>query len=184
MADGTKLPPMIIFRGTTKRTISGIVVPANKAILQYSKNAWNSAELSRYWIDYIWSPHVQDNHNLLIWDQFSGHSACQFNQMDNHIHRVLVPPSCTPVVQPLDVSLIRAFKCNFRKIQTTWRDRRQGFEIAKPTKQLLVNWIISAWSDVSNAIVRRSFKTCGISNDLDGSEERDVNINVNRLLCN
>ena len=40
-----------------------------------------------------------------------------------------------------------------------------------PSRNLVLRWIKQAWSDIPEEMVRRSFKTCGISNALDGTED-------------
>lgn len=178
-ADGTKLPPMIIFKGLTKRSIKDVVLSSKQAHIAFQDNAWNTAELTRVWFDKIWYKHVGNNHNLLVWDEFKGHVQCEFANKDNITHRVLVPPSCTPVVQPLDVSINKSYKQHFRALHDKWRFTQKSFE--RPTKQLVASWVVAAWNRVPKELIEKSFKVCGISNNLNGSEESSVSINVQRM---
>lgn len=180
-AAGTKLPPMIIFKGLTKRCIKGVVASTNRALLTFQKNAYSSEELSQTWIKDIWLKHTKNCESLLIWDKFSGHVACYDKYKNKKLHQALIPASCTPIVQPLDVSVIKSFKTKFRQLQTQFRDRRLDSVVPRPTKQLVVNWVLAAWNNVSRDIVTNSFKVCGISNNLNGSEEDQVHVNIERL---
>lgn len=179
MADGTKLPPMIIFKGKTPLSVKGVVLSNKVAYIAFQENAWNTAQLTRTWFDKIWYKHVGTNQNLLVWDEFKGHVQCEFTRKDDLTHRVLVPPSCTPIVQPLDVSINKAYKQHFRAIHDRWRLSQTSFE--RPTKQMVANWVVAAWNRVPKELVEKSFKVCGISNNLNGLEESSVSINVTRM---
>lgn len=43
-------------------------------------------------------------------------------------------------------------------------------------------WVKRAWENISDDIIIRSFKKCGISNDLDGSEDDLVYEEIDELL--
>ncbi|CAG8662651.1 24015_t:CDS:2 [Cetraspora pellucida] len=45
-----------------------------------------------------------------------------------------------------------------------------GRNFKKPAYNLMCQWIIDAWEDIPAELVKNSFKKCGISNKLDGSE--------------
>ncbi len=182
MADGTKLPPMIIFKGKTTACVKGVVVSPKVAHIAFQENAWNDHSLTRLWFDKVWHHHVGTNVNLLVWDEFGGHKKFQASKQRQfaNTHIVLIPPACTPIVQPLDVSINKSFKHHYRAMHDRWRANQTVFQ--SPTKQLVVNWIVSAWNRVPAEIVAKSFKVCGISNDLNGSEEHLVSVKFHRML--
>ena len=43
-----------------------------------------------------------------------------------------------------------------------------------PSRNLVLGWIKAAWAEIPEEMVRKSFKTCGISNALDGTEDDAV----------
>ena len=43
-----------------------------------------------------------------------------------------------------------------------------------PSRNLVLRWIKAAWADISEEMVRKSFKTCGISNAMGGTEDDAV----------
>lgn len=182
MADGTKLPPMIIFKGKTTACVKNIIVSPRVAHIAFQENAWNNHSLTEQWFDKVWHHHVGDNQNLLVWDEFGGHKKFQASKRHqfSKTHIVMIPPACTPIVQPLDVSINKSFKHHYRAIHDKWRSNQTVFQ--SPTKQLVVNWIVAAWNRVPNDIVAKSFKVCGISNDLNGSEEHEVSVKFHRML--
>ena len=44
-------------------------------------------------------------------------------------------------------------------------------QLKKPSVTLWCEWIVKAWNEIDSAIIIKSFKKCGISNALDGSED-------------
>ena len=40
-----------------------------------------------------------------------------------------------------------------------------------PTKEMLVCWVVDAWNAILSAMIEHSFKKCGISGNLDGTED-------------
>ena len=42
-----------------------------------------------------------------------------------------------------------------------------------PSRQLVINWVSSAWESISAEIIIKYFLTCGISNTVDGSEDHN-----------
>lgn len=75
------------------------------------------------------------------------------------------------IIQLLDVS-IKSFKHHYRAIHDRWRANKTLFQ--SPTKKFVANWIVAAWNHIDLNIVKKSFKVCGISNDLNGREENEV----------
>ena len=96
---------------------------------------------------------------------------------------VNVPPGCTSIIQPLYVSINKPFKEAVKRqheahmseslqLYTEWKLTTSGRRI------LLTKRMGRAWQEVSqnkDAIVR-SFVKCGISLDLSGSENNEINI--------
>lgn len=44
-------------------------------------------------------------------------------------------------------------------------------KIKRPSYSLVATWIKEAWDNIDTAMIQRSFKCCGISTKLDGSED-------------
>lgn len=60
--------------------------------------------------------------------------------------------------------------------ESTWH----GFEFTPagkktvPSRNLVLRWIKAAWAEIPEEMVRKSFKTCGISNAMAGTEDDAV----------
>ncbi|CAG8644538.1 10171_t:CDS:2 [Paraglomus occultum] len=145
LGDGTKLPPMVIFKG--KRLQKGDYPP--DVIVRMNKN-----------------------------DSFRGHltqtvkSKCQ----EKNLVLGVIPGGLTSIVQPLDVSINKPFKNRLREKWRTWMaegkfEMTRGGNLKRPDNSLMCHWISEAWSDIPYEIIVQSFKTCGISNDLNGTED-------------
>ena len=42
------------------------------------------------------------------------------------------------------------------------------------TRQQVLDWVSKAWQEIGEDIIVKSFKRCGISNTLDGSEDDQI----------
>jgi TATA-binding protein-associated factor Taf7 len=51
------------------------------------------------------------------------------------------------------------------------KDYTPSGKIRRPTYSLVANWIKESWESIDTNMIRRSFKCCGVSNSLDGSED-------------
>ena len=75
--DGKMLPPMIIFKGKTDKTIKNLNIPKG-FIVKTQEKAWMDDDLMQTWVEEIWLNHVRaeskklgfDN-SLLAFDAFS-----------------------------------------------------------------------------------------------------------------
>ena len=56
--DGKMLPPMIIFKGKTDRTISDLNIPAG-FIVKAQEKAWMEDDLVKVWVEDIWIKHIR-----------------------------------------------------------------------------------------------------------------------------
>ena len=96
---------------------------------------------------------------------------------------VNVPPGCTSCVQPLDVSVNKPFKNRVREQFEKHLDENLDRYVerkltASERRVLTTKWVGNAWEKLSENkdMIIRSFVKCGITNNLDGSEDDQVNI--------
>ena len=185
---------MIIFKGKTKRSIKGLTAPPG-VIIAHQEKGWMDGKLMLKWLDGVWNKSCQFNQpgaeSFLIMDSFSAHltDSVADNLKKNKVHTVIVPGGCTPILQPLDVSLNKPFKAILRKLWQEYmllsteeleKKRAEGntpaSKIPAPSKQTMVDWVTTAWLELAEKVdaVKKSFLVTGISNALGGYEDELV----------
>lgn len=191
-ASGHKLPAFIIFKERNgvipPKVAAELAVPPNVRV-SASLNGWMTMEKMHEWIRRVWGPNCDDVRRVLILDSYRPHTApatsARFEPLETDV--VTVPGGCTGLVQPMDTHVNKVFKERLRRSWVEW------FQTAKknvrgnyiqPSRQNVVSWISRAWTYVTEETIQNSFKSCGISLALDGSDghllssrlKRDVGI--------
>lgn len=116
MADGTKLPPVCIFKLKNipkEKFPIGIHIRANE-------KGWVNETETLWWIEKVWTSRnpFGNPRSLLILDSFRGHTV---NSVKNRLEEkntniAIIPGGCTSKLQPLDVSINKSFKSKVNKI--------------------------------------------------------------------
>ncbi len=115
MADGTKLPPIVIFklknipRGNFP---SGVIVRANPT-------GWMNENEMLYWIENVWVKRAERFSNpqsLLVLDSFSAHvvDSVKWRFIEKNTNIAVIPGGLTSRLQLLDVSINKSFKSKVR----------------------------------------------------------------------
>uniref|UniRef100_A0A914HR30 DDE-1 domain-containing protein n=1 Tax=Globodera rostochiensis TaxID=31243 RepID=A0A914HR30_GLORO len=118
---------------------------------------------------------------LLVWDSFRCHiSDSTKNALKQFkIDTAVVPGGCTKFVQAADVSWNAPFKAKIRQQYEDWMlhgektTTSSGNTRAAPMN-IYLNWIHEAWEGIPKENISKSFKTCGITNAFDGSEDGEI----------
>ena len=138
-------------------------------------------ELCDTWLRKVWQKRpgasLQKN-SLLVWDMFRGHLAekCKRTMKEEKITPAVIPGGCTSLLQPLDVCLNKPFKTKMREFWCEWmisgdKEYTAGGNLKRPSLSLMTQWILKAWQSIPTETVVNSFKKCGISNSMDGTED-------------
>ena len=111
LGDGTRLPPLIIFKGVRppKDVPNGVIVVM-------SRNGWNNEEITKLWLEKCWGRLRNSLSRMLVWDSFKSHVMASIREkVKNHYnsHMVLIPGGCTGVLQPANVSWSKPFKAAY-----------------------------------------------------------------------
>ncbi len=104
-ATGDMLPPMIVFKGTTTRSIRGVA--SNDAVISYQKKAWVDEKQMLKWIKEVWVKYTKNAPSLLFFDTFSAHLTAAVKESFKLCNTtvILIPGGLTSILQPLDVSI-------------------------------------------------------------------------------
>lgn len=178
MADGTKLKPMVVFNRKTmpkEKLSEGVLVHVNE-------KGFINEDLCNVCLEKVWSTHpgaLINRKSLLVWDMFQGHLGDKMKRIlkSMKVTQAMIPGSCTSVLHPLDVSLNKPFKTKMHELWTDWmiyenKEFMTGGNLKRPSYSVIIGWIKEAWDSVSMDIVYiYSFKKCGISNNMDESED-------------
>lgn len=177
MADCTKLKPMVIFKRKTlpkEKFPKGIVIHVHP-------QGWMDEGGCRKWIKEVWNLRpggLRKEKSLLVWDQFRAHLVK--NVVDNlrsqNTDIAVIPGGLTSVLQPLDVSINKPFKDMMRIKWNNWmcdgeKTYTKGGSMRAPSLPLICAWIVDSWNEIKADTIVKSFKKCGISNALDGTED-------------
>ena len=60
------------------------------------------------------------------------------------------------------------------------KDYTPSGKIKRPSYSLVANWVKKGWEDIDVNIIKRSFKCCGVSNAINGTEDELI-FDFNRL---
>ena len=174
--DGTKLKPMIFKRKNLPKMNNkhGFVVSAQE-------KGWTDADQIKIWIEKVWRLRLGGlgkRRNLLAYDVFEANvtesvEAAIAGENTNH---AVIPGGLISLLQPLVVSLNKPFKDNVRKRWMQWmadgiHKLTAGGRQKKPSEELICSWISEAWHEIPREMIVASFLKCGITNNLDGSED-------------
>ncbi len=99
-ANGKMLPPMVIFKGTTTRSIKNVEAGSENSIVSFQKKAWVDESQMLKWMQKVWVNYTKRRHSLLFLDSFSAHLTSAVQSAFADANRV-IPGGCTSVLQPL-----------------------------------------------------------------------------------
>ena len=166
-ADGTKVPPKVIFKGV--RTSRDLVVP-HPLRVSFHKKGWMDEQGVKEWIR---QSLPRGERSLLVWDSFRAHltDSVKGDLNQRNIDVAIIPGGLTPVLQP--------FKDNVHRKYLAWMisgpfEFTPAGKKKAPSRNLVLHWIKTAWAEISEEMVRNSFKTCRISNAMDRTEDDAV----------
>ncbi|CAI7863073.1 unnamed protein product [Closterium sp. NIES-53] len=182
-ASGLKMPPYVVFK---RKTISKVVVPRG-VVIHAQAQGWMDENLVHDWTTQVLVPFMRPLRDegsrrkdvLLVLDSYRGHLTERVGQTMRlfRLTRAVISGGCTPLVQPLDVSINRAFKAGVRHRYGNWFEEdgitstTPAGNLKKPPAKLILKWIDESWANVPEEMVRKAFLTCGISNEEDESQD-------------
>lgn len=103
----------------------------------------------------------------MILDRFSGHTGVELLNAveENGGELFLIPGGCTSIVQPLDCTIMFAFKCRIRQQWKQWKIEHTDHlgHCERITRSEFVVIVSRAWAGISPDAVRRSWEAAGLA---------------------
>ena len=170
-ADGTMLPPMLIFKGKTDKTIKKLRIPEG-FIVKTQEKSWMAEGLMEVWAEEIWLKYVREvskqlrfDNSLFTFDAFSAHKT-------DDVQSKLVENKSK--CQMMDVCINKPLKAILRKCWVTYISKiieqmpattPDDFKLPPPSRQDMVDWVEEAYRLISSDkdMVKCSFDICGIT---------------------
>ena len=124
-ADGTKLKPFIVFRGTKRELKKLNEDYKHKCVTATSANAWMNEELTLNWVRSVLGA-FSFNRRLLVWDSYECHMMQSVKEALSRINidQVIIPGGCTKYVQAPDVSWNKPFKALVAEQYDEWMEQK------------------------------------------------------------
>lgn len=176
-ADGTKLPPFLVFK---RKTLPKNVTFPRGVIVRANEKGWMDTDLVIDWIDSVWRKRPGAGlglRSMLVLDAFKCHldqrvkdklAAC-------HTDLVVIPGGMTSQLQPLDVSINKPVKDRMRALYSEWLHGCHTFTASNRVKRAsieeMARWVVEAWLGIPASMIVKAFKKCSISNAMDGTED-------------
>lgn len=156
-SDGQKYKPLIVFKAVPGARIAHEIEEYDDDEVHHTvqENAWTDEEVLKTWNEEIWSPIIERNpgNKLLFLDSLKLHKQNEKLLKNNNreVNVKYIPEYCTPLLQPLDIGVIKVFKKNFRRIWSNNPD-------VEITRAILSTWIKQAWREVPEEAISKSFR--------------------------
>ena len=100
----------------------------------------------------------------IVWDQFRAHKTEKVKEKLKALKttQAMIPGGLTSVLQPLDVVINKPFKDRLRQKWVEWmssddKPLTKGGNLKKPALALVTSWVKSAWYDLPQEMVKKSF---------------------------
>ncbi|SPC66752.1 uncharacterized protein UHOD_11418 [Ustilago sp. UG-2017b] len=167
-AQGTKPPPMVIFRG--KNHMQGWYhnhTAAKDWVFATSQNGWTNNELALHWLKDCFDKHTkqraQGKYQLLILDGHGSHITAEFIQQarDSCIVCLCLPPNATHLLQPLDVVIFGPLQQAFTKEV----DKFAGANISISKKDF-IDMYSKSRQVITSTLASQAFRDVGINSKL------------------
>ena len=178
-SSGIKCKPFVLL--SRKRPVPSVVQKfSGKFILNWAGKVWMDNTSTEDFIRRGLGPLVFGK-RLLVWDAFRCHLTKETKAVlkDLRIDQAVVPGGCTKYVQAPDVCWNQPFKAAIGKLHEDWmvsgvKEYTRGGNPRPPPMDVYLQWVVDAWASISNDLIKDSFKACGITVNLDGSEDEMI----------
>ncbi|XP_055919296.1 jerky protein homolog-like [Eupeodes corollae] len=184
-----KVKPLVIGKAKNPRPFRNVCLPVH---YRHSKSAWMTGAIFKDWFHNLFVPEVQNflkNNDLplkalLILDNAPSHPPeNQLQTSDGCITVIYMPPTVTPLIQPMDQNVIRLTKLFYRKSLLLSIIAAEKENICEAVKEITIKDAVfnlrSAWDSLDGAVIAKCWKNIFESNE-HFDEEDDIPLSVLR----
>ena len=163
-ADGSAIPPMIIFKNCHPGGKYGDGGP-DGALYSFSPSGFMDGDLFKRWLVKLFIPHTHPTPErpvLLILDGHASHSTIDMIEaaMANNVILLAMAPHTTHMCQPLDVAVFRSFKAELGKIVKDCQLIRSDLWVSKSGVPRMLKAPFD--NSMSRTNIKNGFRKCGI----------------------
>lgn len=164
-AAGAAMPPMLIVKGKTKKSLFGYNTAASPkdSVWTYHERAWMNEELGEQWFRNVFLKHCgQERPQLLILDGHGSHETLGLLELakQEEIIILALPPHTTHYLQPLDRSVFGPFNKAYNKACSNFLSLAPCNIVNKWTFPQMFTSAWEAGLTVQN--ITSGFRACGI----------------------
>ena len=166
--NGSKLPPMVIFK---RKTMAKIKSPSVEVAV--NEKVWMDQEMMNLWLTKCYTKRpdgfFRARKALLVMDSMRAHITPQVKDKLKVFNSIpaIIPGGLTKILQPLDISMNRSFKAVLRNLWEQWMiDGEHSFTATGRMRHAtfldVIGWIDKAWASVTTETILSGFRKAGI----------------------
>ncbi len=158
--NGTKLKPLIVFKDAGSDVLTLAAEFRGQVHVLCTKSGWMDQEAT---LEYLNCTFGHGSYKtLLVWDSFRCHTTSLTKKAlaQRKIIPAIIPADCTEEIQVADVALNRPFKQHIADLYSKWTAEYSPRDSPRvPSPRQLVQWIIAAWAQITDQMVREAHRT-------------------------
>uniref|UniRef100_A0A3P8W7B6 HTH CENPB-type domain-containing protein n=2 Tax=Cynoglossus semilaevis TaxID=244447 RepID=A0A3P8W7B6_CYNSE len=166
--DGSKLPPMVIFK---RKTVLKTRFPF-AVVVASSEKGWMDEDTMNLWLKKCYSRRsdgfLKTHKALLVMESLPAYITAGIRSKIEACNSipVIIPEGLTKMLQPLYIAVNQSFEAALRSLWDAWvLDGEQSLTTTEryPTFQQVVGWIDKAWSAVATESILLGFRQAGLT---------------------
>lgn len=177
-ASGVKCKPFVLIKRI--RPLLALEKSFPQLNFAYNSSGWMDNETTKKFVRCTLGQ-ISFSRKLLVWDAFRCHISddTKYLLKQSKIDMAVIPAGCTGLIQPGDVSWNKPFKQSLTEQYCEWMaSGKQEYTKSGNMKQvpfeIACHWIVTAWNSLSNDLIKKSFQSCGIGLETDGSQDSEI----------
>ena len=167
-ADGSKLRPLIIFKGAPSR--SSTFDSKTGCWITKQSRGWVDTELLKTWLHYVFPPFSSSTRaRIIVWDSCRAHISKEIKAYCSvrNIKMAVIPGGMTAYLQCGDIAYFKPFKDSLSNLIESWKHSTDVMYTPAgnprpPSKEAVAKWVKEAWKSVSDDMVK-----IGLLRDID-----------------